>query len=157
MKNKLIVLVGPPLSGKDTYIKGIGYTNYDIISRDDIMMSLHGNDNYSEAFSKVDPKLVDKILNKKINESVNDKRNVIINMTNVSRKSRRRHLSKFPSNSYERIAVVFPILTIQEYENRNTKRGKELNKFIPMNVISNMINRMEEVTLEEGFDKIIKL
>jgi predicted kinase len=157
MKSQLILLVGPPLSGKDTYLRQNEFNDFTIVSRDDILMSLHTNSDYSQAFNEVNQKLVDKILNEKIQNIIDNKLNVIINMTNLSKKTRQRHLSRFPSDVYEKTAIVFPKLDITEYINRNLKRKNEENKFIPFNVIQSMIHNWEEVTYEEGFDKIIKL
>ena len=157
MKSKVILLVGPPLSGKDTYLRSQDYSDFTIISRDDILMSLHDTNDYSEAFHKVDQKEVDRLLIQKIQDCIDNKKNVIINMTNLSKKGRNRHLSKFPNSDYEKIAVVFPKLDIAEYINRNLKRKNEENKFIPLNVIESMISNWEDVTSDEGFDQIIKL
>lgn len=157
MKSKVILLVGPPLSGKDTYLKSKDFSDFTTISRDDILMSLHDTNDYSEAFHKVDQKEVDRLLNQKIQDCIDNKKNVIINMTNLSKKGRNRHLSKFPNSDYEKIAVVFPKLDIDEYINRNLKRKNEENKFIPLNVIESMISNWEDVTSDEGFDQIIKL
>lgn len=153
----ILMLIGPPLSGKDSLLRKINLDHATIISRDDILMSLHDTNDYSEAFHKVDQKEVDRLLNQKIQDCIDNKKNVIINMTNLSKKGRNRHLSKFPNSDYEKIAVVFPKLDIDEYINRNLKRKNEENKFIPLNVIESMISNWEDVTSDEGFDQIIKL
>ena len=157
MKSKVILLVGPPLSGKDTYLRSKDFSDFVIISRDDILMSLHNTNDYSDAFNQVDQKLVDKLLNQKIQDCIDNKKNVIINMTNLSKKSRNRHLCKFPNIDYEKIAIVFPKLNLCDYINRNDNRKKEENKFIPVGVIQSMIENWQEVTQDEGFDSIIKL
>jgi predicted kinase len=157
MKSKVILLVGPPLSGKDTYLRSKDFSNFVIISRDDILMSLHNTNDYSDAFNQVDQKLVDKLLNQKIQDCIDNKKNVIINMTNLSKKSRNKHLCKFPNSDYEKIAIVFPKLNLCDYINRNDNRKKEENKFIPVGVIQSMIENWQEVTEDEGFNTIIKL
>ena len=157
MKSKVILLVGPPLSGKDTHLKSEDFSDFTIISRDDILMSLHNTNDYSEAFNQVDQKLVDKLLIQKIQDCITEKKNVIINMTNLSKKSRNKHLCKFPNSDYEKIAIVFPKLNLCDYINRNDNRKKEDNKFIPVNVIHSMIENWQETTSDEGFDQIIKL
>jgi predicted kinase len=156
-KSKVVILVGPPLSGKDTFLNSNDFTNFTLISRDDILMSLHDNSSYSEAFDKVNQKEVDRLLNQKIQDSITEKENVVINMTNLSPKSRNKHLSKFPSNHYYKIAVVFPKLDLSDYINRNEGRLINENKFIPVPVIKNMIDNWVEVSDSEGFDTIIKL
>lgn len=156
-KSKVILLVGPPLSGKDTFLNSQDITDFTVISRDDILMSLHDNSSYSEAFDKVDQKEVDRLLNKKIQDSISKKENVIINMTNLSPKSRNKNLCKFPNSDYYKIAVVFPKLDLTDYINRNEGRSLSENKFIPVSVIKNMIDNWSDITPDEGFDTIIKL
>ena len=157
MKSKVILLVGPPLSGKDSHLRSQDYSEFTIISRDDILMSLHDTNDYSEAFHKVDHKLVDRLLNQKIKDCIDNKKNVIINMTNLTKKSRNRHLCKFPNTDYDKISIVFPKLDLLEYGNRNQKRKSEENKYIPLDVMVSMISNWEDVTSDEGFDQIIKL
>ena len=157
MKSKVILLVGPPLSGKDTYLKSKDLSDFTMISRDDILMSLHNTNDYSEAFNQVDQKEVDRLLNKKIQDCIDNKKNVIINMTNLNKKSRNRHLCKFPNSDYDKIAIVFPKLNLCDYINRNDNRKKVENKFIPVSVIQSMIENWLEVTEDEGFNTIIKL
>ena len=156
-KSKVIILVGPPLSGKDTFLNSNNFTDFTIISRDDILMSLHDNSSYSEAFDKVNQKEVDRLFNQKIQDSILKKENVVINMTNLSPKSRNKHLSKFPINDYYKIAIVFPKLDLTDYINRNEGRLISENKFIPMAVIKNMLDNWTDITDSEGFDTIIKL
>lgn len=153
----ILMLVGPPLSGKDSLLKKLNLDDVTLISRDDILMSLHNTDDYTEAFNQVDQKMVDRILNEKIQDCISKKKNVIINMTNLSKKSRNRHLCKFPSSDYDKIAIVFPKLNLCDYINRNDNRKKEENKFIPVGVIQSMIDNWQDVTQDEGFDSIIKL
>jgi len=153
----VLMLIGPPVSGKDTLLRKMDLENAHMISRDDILMSLHNTDNYADAFQTADQKLVDRILNEQIQENIDKKRSVIINMTNLTKRSRNKHLSKFPSKLYTKIAVVFPRLQLSEYEVRNNVREKEINKSIPMTVINDMLNKWESVTSDEGFDIIINL
>jgi hypothetical protein len=120
-------------------------------------MELHSSNDYNDAFKIVNQKLVDKLLNEKIQDCIDKRKNVVINMTNLTKKSRNRHLSKFPNALYDKVAIVFPKLDMMEYVNRNTKRALEENKSIPLNVLSEMLNNWEEVSIDEGFNKIIKL
>ena len=135
----VLVLVGPPLSGKDTVLKKLQLSDVNIISRDDILMSLHNTSDYNEAFNQVDQKMVDKLLNQKIQDCIDNKKNVIINMTNMTRKRRMYNLDFF-GDEYYKVAVIFPILDELEYERRNLKRKEEEQKFIPTHVLKNMIS-----------------
>ena len=55
----VILLVGPPMSGKTTWIN-TNFPDIDVISRDEILMEVYGSRDYTEAFRNVDQKLVDK-------------------------------------------------------------------------------------------------
>ena len=59
----VIILIGPPLSGKTTWInKNFEPGSFELISRDQIVLDLHGEDDYNTAFNTVDQKEVDRIL-----------------------------------------------------------------------------------------------
>lgn len=149
----VILLVGTPLSGKTTFIRK-NYPTTSVISRDEILMEVFGSRNYSEAFASVDHKLVDRLLQSRIQEASKLMMDVIIDMTNLTPKRRKHTLSYF-SNEFTKIAVVFPILSDEEYQIRNKKRIQEENKDLPMSVIKSMISSFEAPTLSEGFDEII--
>jgi tRNA uridine 5-carbamoylmethylation protein Kti12 len=71
-------------------------------------------------------------------------------------KRRRQTLNYFGDDFYK-VAVVFPILSNEEYERRNIDRNSKENKWIPPQVIKSMINSFEMPTVEEGLDNIISL
>ena len=56
----VIILIGPPLSGKSTWIRE-NFPTTEVISRDEIVMEVYGSRNYTEAFKSVDQKEVDKV------------------------------------------------------------------------------------------------
>lgn len=151
----VIILVGPPLSGKTTWIKN-NFPNTHVISRDEIIMELFGSRNYTEAFDKVDQKEVDRILDLRLREANLQKNNVIIDMTHMVSKRRKANLAYF-TDDYYKMAVIFPILTDEEYQRRNLKRIEEENKDLPMHVIKRMISSYQPISKEEGFDKIITI
>lgn len=151
----VIVLIGPPASGKTTFIKE-NFPTTNVISRDDIVMEVYGSKNYTEAFKNVDQKEVDRILHERLVDANLQKKNVIIDMTHMASKRRKNNLNYF-SNDYYKLAVIFPILSEDEYERRNKKRIEEENKDLPMHVIKSMISSYQPVTPEEGFDKIISI
>lgn len=151
----VILLVGPTLSGKSTWIRN-NYPDTNIISRDEIVMEFAGTRDYNKAFKIVDQKLVDKILSERLTESNSTKTSTIVDMTNMTVKRRKQTLSYFDSDFYK-VAVVFPILSDEEYEKRNIDRNAKENKWIPPSVIKSMIDSFEMPTTEEGFDNIISL
>lgn len=156
MKTKspfVIILSGIPMSGKSTWVRE-NYPDTLAISRDEILMEVAGTRDYNLAFKTVDQKAVDKLLAKRITDAATQKVDVIIDMTNLSRKVRVKNLSYF-SNEYYKVSVVLPILDSEEYKRRNDFRSINENKFIPPFVIKSMMDSFVLPTDDEGFDKII--
>lgn len=151
----VLILVGPPLSGKDTALRELNL-DAEMVSRDQILLDLYGSDNYDEAFKNVNQKEVDRILISTLQKFSKEKRNVVINMTHMNRKRRMYNLDFFGDDFYK-VAIIFPILDESEYNRRNEKRRKEENKFIPTHVLKNMISSYQTISTEEGFNKIISL
>lgn len=151
----VIVLIGPPLSGKTTWVRE-NFPTTEVINRDDIVMEVYGSKNYTEAFKNVDQKEVDRILHERLVDSNLQKKNVIIDMTHMASKRRKHNLNYF-SNDYYKLAVIFPILSEDEYERRNKKRIEEENKDLPMHIVKNMISSYQPVSSDEGFDKVISI
>jgi len=151
----VMMLIGPTLSGKSTYIRN-NYPNVQVISRDEIVMEVFGSRDYNLAFKEVDQKEVDRVLAKRLKDTTDLKTNVIIDMTNMTVKRRMATLRNFDKD-FSRIAVVFPILSDEEYSKRNIGRNAKENKWIPPFVIKSMIDSYQEPTLDEGYDRIIIL
>ena len=151
----VMMLIGPTLSGKSTYIRN-NYTNVEVISRDEIVMEVFGSKDYNLAFKEVNQKEVDRTLALRLKEASDLKKSVIIDMTNMTVKRRMATLINFDED-FSRIAVVFPILPEEEYIRRNIARNAEEKKWIPPAVIKSMIDSYEEPTSEEGYDRVIIL
>ena len=148
-----LFLIGPPLSGKDTFIRQLNFSDTEVISRDEIVLELSNGKNYNESFRTVNQKQVDKILKERITIASSLKKNVIINMTNLKRKKRISFQSKF--TNFKKIAIIFPILSLNEYQNRNSIRTNNEGKTISINIIKDMIDGYESVDETENFDKVI--
>ena len=151
----VMMLIGPTLSGKSTYIRN-NYANTAVISRDEIVMEVFGSRDYNLAFKEVDHKEVDRLLALRLKAANDSKTNVIVDMTNMVVKRRMSTLKNFDDN-FSRVAVVFPILSEEEYTKRNHDRNVNENKWIPPFVIKSMVDSYQEPTLEEGYDRIIIL
>lgn len=148
---KLHILIGPPLSGKSTWRKeNLG--DAFVISRDDMLMTMApGGMSYNEAWNYVNQKEIDLLLNEKWKLSKRElDSDIVVDMTNMSRKSRRRWLSGLP-RSMETHAVVFatPLSILNE---RNFERSAE-GKWIPPEVIMSMLKKFSAPTLDE-FDTV---
>ena len=151
----VIILIGPPLSGKSTWIRE-NFPDTTVICRDEILMDVYGSRNYTEAFKNVDQKEVDRVLHQSLVDANKEKKNVIVDMTHMGSKRRKQNLNYF-TNDYYKLAVIFPILSDEEYVRRNQKRIEEENKNIPMSVIKSMISSYQTISPEEGFKKVISI
>lgn len=148
----VVVLIGPPLSGKDYVINQLDI-DFEMISRDQLLLDVHGSNDYTRAFKEVNQKEVDRRLRQSFIDGGNSEDNYILNMTHMGRKRRKHNLSFFPD--HYKVGVIFPILDDKEYDRRNTKREGEESKHIPKFVIKRMISQYQTITEEEGFDKVI--
>lgn len=152
----VIIMIGPPLSGKTSWInKNFDPSEYELVSRDQIVVDVHGENDYNVAFKSVDQKEVDRILTKRLTDVGMSSKNAIVDMTHMGRKRRKQNLSFF-KNHYK-VAVIFPILTESEYQRRNDKRTSEERKTIPIGIIKNMIDSYQTISHEEGFDKVYSI
>ena len=154
----ILILIGPPLSGKSTFcdkFKSI-FGDIKVISRDQIVLDTHGSDNYSDAFKNVSQSKVDRELHNQLVSANKNKINVVVDMTNLSSKRRRGTLSYF-DDDYTKIAVIFPVPEWDELVNRNKKRTSEENKNIPEHVIKSMLSSYQPIRHDEGFDKIVSI
>ena len=151
----VIILIGPPLSGKSTWIRE-NFPTTEVISRDETVMEVYGSRNYTEAFNNVDQKEVDRVLTQEFLDANVAKKNVIVDMTHMATKRRKQNLNYF-SNDYYKLGVIFPILSDDEYVRRNQKRIEEENKDLPMRIVKSMISSYQPITPDEGFNKVITL
>ena len=78
-------------------------------------------------------------------------KNLIWDQTNLSRKTRKKKLSKLPS-LYAKGVIYFDI-TLEEALRRNENRE---GKYIPKSVLKRMYHQLEVPTLEEGWDYVEK-
>lgn len=151
----VMLLVGPPLSGKSTWIRQ-NYPMVQVISRDEIVMELAGTRDYNKAFSEVDQKEVDRVLSQRLTECASSGESVIIDMTNMTQKRRMQTLNYF-SEDYYKVAVIFPLLSDEEYGIRNQKRIEQENKNLPISIVKRMISSYQPISKEEGFDKVMSI
>lgn len=154
MKSKIFILIGVPMSGKSTWIKN-NYPNTKVISRDDIVLEVHGSNDYNKAFKEVNHKEVDKLLNSRLVIASQSNEDVIIDMTNMTSKRRKSTLNHF--TNFYKVAVVFPLLSNDEYERRNKIRTVTENKSIPLSILKSMMDTYEPPTKDDGFDDIVNL
>lgn len=162
MKNtgnpKLIVLVGPPCAGKSTFINKY-HAATEVISRDAFVEAAGARRglNYSDSFKflntnkEISTAEVDEEMNKQITSIRQNNKSVIIDMTSMSKKSRRRWVSEF--SKYDKKAVVF-LTGFEELKKRNKNRAEKTGKYIPDHVLQDMCIKYSMPTYAEGFNEI---
>lgn len=151
-----ITLVGLPLSGKDSLIELLELENFTLISRDTIIEQHSPSGTYREAYSALDSKTVDKLFFKQLEEALINQKSVLLNATNLRKKKRRKINLRIP-DAYLKLAILLPEISMEEYERRNQNRREKTGKHISLKVYEEMKNLYEEVSEEEGFDRIFNL
>jgi len=107
----ITILIGPSNSGKSTYCESIT-DNSVRISRDDIVLELgkiQGKSNYTDCWKAVDQQEVDHKLMFNYQIALRNNEDIIVDLTNLSKKSRRKWLNdtKIKRNNYWKRAIVF--------------------------------------------------
>lgn len=129
----ITVLVGPPRVGKSTWVTNHAFDTT-IVSRDALVDSHGVGSTYSERWKSLrrdTQTLIDKELLSIFNSAIKAKRDVVVDMTNMSKKSRKKWLTN--ARGYYKKAIVF-IEPREVLLARNTP-----DKYIPEYVIDNMI------------------
>lgn len=165
---KLYMLIGHPYSGKSTYVANElalrktyapsekyparADNEAAIIDSDSILMEMaeKANTSYNQSFL-LNHKKASKEMFRRAEAAFKNGQDVYWDQTNMSRKARARKLIMVP-DYYEKIAVVFPMLSAEELARRTALRT---DKVIRQNIIDDMIASYEAPVLSEGFDRII--
>jgi len=150
--NELIVwvTVSPPGGGKSTWAKNVIAGNKDIvlICPDTIRGELSGDESNQavsgRAFSLARERMEDALKNGK---------SVIIDATNMYKKSRKDWINIAKKYSAKAIAVVFEVSEATAIE-RNAKRASGGGRNVPTHVIQSFISRYERPSQSEGFDEV---
>ena len=152
--SELIMLAGVPTSGKTTYVKNLKsmkyWENAVILSTDNYIEKIakEYNKTYNEVFADAIPDAT-RELELQLNIAKDKGEDIIFDQTNLSKKTRKKKLSKIPSH-YRKTAVYFQ-LSLWEALDRNKHRE---GKFIPESVLKQMYSRFEIPTYDEGFDYV---
>lgn len=149
----LTMMVGLPASGKSTLTHALTCNKFDTftVSRDDILMANSQGDTYNEKWKNADQKRIDHLLQESIKRSKeHGYNNVYVDMTNLSRKSRRKILNQYSSKVYTKKAIVKLNYSETLKERLESREGKT----IPPHVIDGMIKSFYLPLYDEGFDEI---
>lgn len=149
---EIVVLIGLPCSGKSTERKNLLKSkNYAILSTDDILMETAEGKDYNEKWKNFDRKLGDKLMDERKNEAIKKRQDIIVDRTNLSRKSRRKFLGQIPK-IYKKRAIVC-LTGMEEIFRRNKERNLEEGKNIGRDVFDRMMKQFYPPFYDE-FDEI---
>jgi len=146
---KSYILIGSPGSGKSTWGKNMIEVNPDVtrLCPDDFRAKFgsgEGDQTVShQAFSATKSGMKDALSNGK---------SVLIDATNMYRKTRKDFIDIAKSYNAETIAIVFEV-DRETLIDRNQKRGENGGRNVPVHVIDNMLSKYQRPTHEE-FDVI---
>lgn len=164
----LTLMVGLPGSGKSTASGQYGW----LVSTDAIREQLFGDescqfdDRLLEDLKKKHPDWSSEQLDREarttgtaqvfsrvnceIQKALKDGRDVVLDATNLTRKSRKSMIRRFKDLARFRAVVVDPDLEVV------LKRNAERSRHVPEDVIYRMAGQFQKPELDEGFDEIVE-
>lgn len=146
----IVFLVGLPGAGKTSLRARFG--GYCIISRDDCLHQVTGEKDYRKAWQMQEAQglsaQIDVLLNAQFQQAIRDKQPILMDMTHLTRKSRRYWLSQLPSH-YSPSALLL-ITCDQTLAKRNQQRQ---DKSLDQKVMHDMMLRFEHPLFDE-FEQI---
>jgi predicted kinase len=129
---EVVIMVGLPGSGKSTYIKN-NLPTHSVVSRDEIVEAMNPDMSYAKAFRNADQKEVDRLLMEKYNESLKTSTKVVVDLTNLSKKSRKKWITLARQKQFNVRAVIMATDFMDCCQRRNATE-----KIVPYSVIADM-------------------
>jgi tRNA uridine 5-carbamoylmethylation protein Kti12 len=146
-----IMMVGLPGCGKSTLVKKMN-TNLDhvLVSTDNTIeqYATSCSKTYNEVFQQTIGFAQDKAA-RDLKDAFAADKDIILDQTNLSRKSRHGKLAQVPKH-YTKTCVFVSCHPLVHRQRLASRPGK----VIPEKVMEDMKNRFEEPTISEGFDKV---
>lgn len=157
-KKLMVVMIGPPGSGKSTLIAAMREEGLDfrVASTDDIV-DAYATENgltYSQAHQRVNWKEAQSKFKTTIRQSANDGVSFIIDRTNMGEKVRRGYFDAIRNRGYTSIALNLQC-DDRELQKRIDERAASTGKFIPPKILKEMMDRYDAPQTREGFNVII--
>ena len=153
------MLIGLPASGKSTWAASYIAKNpemaFQVVSSDAIIeeKALLEGLTYSASHKKNIGCSIDE-MERRFRQHVKDGINIIHDQTNLTVKTRKKHLAKV--KGYVKTAVIFTPAE-KKWRRRFETRTAKTGKYIPEFIIKNMIKNFELPTRKEGFNKVISI
>lgn len=153
----ITVLVGLPASGKSTWLKENQNENTEIISKDLVILEMGkeiGVENYTDIYKALSDEQHKEAYTRTMDnfrKAVEGQKDIVIDMTNMSKKSRGKWINNLKANWDIRCKVFLAGKSL--LQTRNLMRSQEENKHIPEHVFKNMMKTFLVPTYNE-FDSI---
>lgn len=150
---KATILVGPPGSGKTTWVRA-NAKNAVVVSTDEFIdeyAKQHGL-TYKQAFERVNHSRLQEKALERYDMAIKEGWDVVVDRTNMKRSSRQRFLDRTPPH-YETEAVVFDVPReelFRRLRERKAKTGKEVSP----GIVNTMLAQYEKPDTSE-FDRIV--
>lgn len=150
-KPTVVMMIGLPGSGKSTWIKQ-NLPGIKVLSTDDLIEKYAADKGktYSEVFAKAAP-LASAKFDQQLKAAAKNGETVIIDQTNMGRKSRMSKIAPF-KNHYK-VAIMVSADPI-ELKLRLKHRAEMTGKHIPEKVVDQMARSYQTITKDEGWDEI---
>jgi predicted kinase len=152
------MLIGLPGTGKSTWLSNeyidIPFIDYVPLSTDAEIEKLCAESGitYNQGFNLFIDQ-AQKIVNRKMSDAIKNRDDIVLDQTNITRKSRARKMAQLP-REYKKYALFFPIPNDAEWKKRLSSRP---GKCIPQSVLDTMLMNLEMPSIDEGFDEVIMI
>jgi predicted kinase len=155
LKNKIIMLIGAPASGKSTHAEKLAAEyNAAVISTDRIRAALYGNESIQGYWPDIEA-----VLYKDIKNAIKANKNIILDSTHYKKEYRAKIINQFSldvlgANSSEFSAYYFNYPFALIY-----RRNKHRPRRVPFEVLAAMYSELSAAPplLSEGFKSIKKM
>lgn len=156
----MFIMIGVPGVGKSTFTslltKALPDRTFLVGSTDDLIdqyAAEHG-ETYSEAFKHLNFKQLNRQMNDNIAAGIAAGVDVLVDRTNMSKKSRKPFLAMAPN--YEKIALNFTVddrVLVERLRHRAETTGKSIPDF----VVRSMFRSYECPSRDEGFSQVVEI
>ena len=143
MSKELVILIGPPGSGKTTYAQSVVFEdpNWVRVNRDDFRIQLTGTYSPSNDIES----LITKIQNSTIEHALT-KYNVIVDNTHLKLQYIKEIVNKFKDKAIIKVKIIGQDLSLLDLIERNNKREKK----VPNDVLSRMYKQFQQILKEQS-------
>ena len=150
LKNKIIMLIGPPASGKTTAAENISRreNNAVILSTDKIRAALYGDESIQGVWAEIQA-----VLYKDIKNAIRANKNIILDSTHYKKGYRAKIIKNF--SKYSEFSAYYFNYPFNIVYDRNKNRPRR----VPFDVLAAMYKELKTAPplLSEGFKSIKKM